>query len=170
MDTLIHNNQPAPLFKLPGLNGTIYSLEEGRGRVTILNFWSAECPWSARSARQLLSLMPVWEGKVAWWPIASNTNEPFDLLQRVAAEQGLPVVLQDAGHKVADLYGAQTTPHLFVIDDQGVLRYQGAPDDVTFRQRTPTHDYLRQAIEAVLSGHLPDPALTLPYGCMIVRI
>ena len=69
----------------------------------------------------------------------------------------------------SDLYAAVTTPHPYVLDQDGILRYQGALDDVTFRQRTPTRFYLRQAVEAVLAGHAPEPAQTSPYGCTIVR-
>jgi len=92
-----------------------------------------------------------------------------DFLSRVAAERDLPLVLHDARHQVADLYGAKTTPHFFVVDPQGILRYQGALDDTTFRKRTPSRFYLRQAVEAMLEGRSPDPGQTTPYGCTIVR-
>ena len=103
------------------------------------------------------------------WSIASNANEPPDLLRRVAAERGLPLLLHDPDHHVADLYDAQTTPHLFVLDAEGNVRYQGAFDDVTFRQRRPNRFYLHQAVEALLTGEEPNPEQTNPYGCTIVR-
>jgi hypothetical protein len=106
---------------------------------------------------------------VLLWTVASNANESIELLQRVAEQRGLPLVLTDAQHLVADLFGAQTTPHFFVIDGQGILRYQGALDDVTFRQREARRFYLLEAVEALLEGRLPDPAETLAYGCSIVR-
>jgi hypothetical protein len=56
-----------------------------------------------------------------------------------------------------------------VIDAQGILRYQGAFDDVTFRQRTPTLIYLHMAVEALQSDQQPEPAETPPYGCSVVR-
>jgi hypothetical protein len=56
-----------------------------------------------------------------------------------------------------------------VIDQAGLLRYQGAVDDVTFRQRTPTRYYLREAVEALLAGRQPQPQETPPYGCTVVR-
>ncbi len=55
-----------------------------------------------------------------------------------------------------------------VLDADGVLRYRGAFDDVTFRQRTPTRFYVKEAVEALLAGHLPDPAEAPPYGCTVV--
>jgi len=71
---------------------------------------------------------------------------------------------------VAGLYGAVTTPHVFVIGADGVLRYTGAPDDVGFRMRTPTRAYLAQAVEALLDGREPDPAETPPFGCALVHV
>jgi peroxiredoxin len=161
--------QLAPGFTLPDLSGAPCRLEDYRGRLVILNFWSAECPWSKRADEQLARLLPGWGQAAALLTIASNANEPPDLLQRTALERGLAPILHDAGQRIADLYGAQTTPHLFAIDAAGILRYQGAFDDVTFRQRTPTQAYLKNAVEALLAGRLPDPAETPPYGCTIVR-
>jgi peroxiredoxin len=169
MDTLISNGQSAPDFTLPGLDGSHHSLKDYRGHVVVLNFWSAECPHAQRSDQELTSYLESWGEKVALLCIASNANEPPDLLSQVAAERRLPVVLHDPHQQVADLYGAVTTPHVFVIDQGGILRYQGAFDDVTFRQRTPSQHYLRQAVEAVLSGQKPNPQETSSYGCAIVR-
>jgi hypothetical protein len=101
--------------------------------------------------------------------IASNLNEPEELLQTMSKERGLPVVLRDTHQIVANLYGAQTTPHLFVIDRTGILRYQGAFDDVSFRKRTSSIQYLDEAVEALLAGHSPNPEYSPPYGCAIVR-
>jgi len=169
MAALIPCGESAPLFELCDLSGKTHRLVEGRGRILIINFWSAECPWAARCDQELLAYLPSWNDQVALWTIASNGNESLGLLARVANERGLPLVLQDAQNKVADLYRAQTTPHLYVIDKLGILRYQGALDDVTFRNRIPMQPYLHMAVEALLSGQLPEPAITLPYGCAIVR-
>jgi hypothetical protein len=159
----------APHFTLPDLLGCPHRMQDARGRIVLLNFWSAECPWSARADEALKPLLLGWSQEVILLTIACNANETLDLIQHVAAERQLPLVLVDQNQQVADLFGAQTTPHLFVIDGSSVLRYQGALDDVTFRQRTPSKLYLRDAVEAVRSGRAPDPAQTPPYGCMIVH-
>ncbi|MBN1665860.1 MAG: redoxin domain-containing protein [Anaerolineales bacterium] len=169
MDSLIHTGQPAPIFTLPALDGSLHRLEEGRGRIIVLNFWSAECPWAERGDRELLGYLPAWGQRAALWTIASNAHETPELMIQAAAQRCLPIVLHDADQRVADLYEAQTTPHFFVIDTDGILRYQGALNNVTFRQRNATRFYLRDAVEALLSGTLPDPAQTAPYGCTIVR-
>jgi peroxiredoxin len=169
MDTLISINQPAPDFELADLNGTVHFLSDYRGVIVILNFWSAECQWTERTDRELAVYLTRWGDRVALLPIASNKNEPLSLLRQKASERSLPLVLHDKNGKVADLYGASTTPEFFVVDPDGILRYQGAFDDVTFRKREPEQDYLRQAVEALLAGQQPDPAQTPPYGCAIVR-
>lgn len=168
MDTVIQANQPAPGFSLPDLDGRLHRLEETRGLVLVINFWSAECPWVERTDHEMQRLLAGWGKTVRYWPIASNVNEPVDLLRRVAQQRALPLVLYDSQHQVASLFGAQTTPHFFVLDGSGFLRYQGGFDDVTFRKRTPEVFYLRDAVEALAAGILPDPAATLAYGCSIV--
>jgi hypothetical protein len=147
----------------------LHRLEDWLGRVVVLHFWSAECPWSLRATQALAEMRQAWGERVVAVAIACNANEPNEMLQRAAAEQGLPLVLHDREGQAANLYGAQTTPHLFVVDGEGLLRYQGALDDVTFRRRTPQQHYLAQAVEALLAGRRPDPAKTNPYGCAIVR-
>jgi peroxiredoxin len=169
VDAVIASGQLAPDFELPDLEGTFYRLNDFRGRVVVVNFWSGECPHSARTDRELAALLAGWGKAVVLLTVASNANEPVDLLRKAAAERGLSPVLYDARQVVADLYHAATTPHLFVIDARGVLRYQGAFDDMTFRKRTPEQFYLRQAVEAVLEDRPPEPAETKPYGCTVVR-
>ena len=169
MDPLIAIDQPAPDFSLPGLDGKLYRLKDQRGKVVVLDFWSAECPWSERADRVLPGYLTAWGERVVLWAIASNQNETLEQLKQTSSERGLLVVLRDEKNQVADLYGAQSTPHMFVVDGAGILRYQGALDDVTFRRPAPTQYYLREAVEAVLAGHGPEPAQTPGYGCAIVR-
>jgi peroxiredoxin len=169
MDALIAAGHRAPDFELPDLEGASHRLENFRGRVVLINFWSGECPHSARTDRELAALIEGWGDAVVLLTIASNANEPLELLRSAASARGLSPVLHDARQEVANLYGAATTPHLFVVDAQGILRYQGAIDDMTFRKRIPERFYLRQAVEAVLAGRSPDPAETRPYGCTVVR-
>ena len=161
--------QLAPGWTLPDLDDNQVSLEDFRDQLLIMNFWSAECPWSLHADQELAVLMKAWGEKVALATVACNANETLDLIRATARARGLPLVLTDPAGMVADLYGAAATPHLFVIDGQGYLRYQGALDDTTFRQRVPTRLYLRLAIEALLEGRLPDSAETPAYGCALVR-
>jgi len=162
-------HQPVPGFILPDLEDRLHSLSEVRGRIAVINFWSAECPWAERVDRQLLPWLEQWGEAVSLVPVAANANESLDLLKRVAGERGLRLVLRDPRHEVADLYAAVTTPHLFLMDGEGLLRYQGAFDDVTFRQRVSTRFYLKEAVDALLQGRSPKVEQTTPSGCTIVR-
>ncbi|MDH5508080.1 MAG: redoxin domain-containing protein [Anaerolineae bacterium] len=168
MDTPIQINQHAPEFNLPDLQARPHLLADYRGRIVVINFWSAECPWAERADAALLPMLAKWGEQVTLLSIAANANESHDLLVAVAEQRGIPLVLHDAEQETAALYGAQTTPHIFVLDAEGILRYQGAFDDVTFRQPEPTQNFVQQAVAALLAGNDPDPAEVPSYGCTVV--
>ncbi len=162
-------NHPASDFELPDLNGNVHRLSEYRGRIVIVNFWSCECPHSERTDKAITSMFVQWQDDVTMLTIASNRNESVEALQEAAESRRLPTVLQDADCAAADLFDAQTTPHVFVIDRQGILRYRGAVDDVSFRQSKPTRFFLDEAVESLLAGQLPTLTESPAYGCAIVR-
>jgi peroxiredoxin len=162
-------NHLAPEFTLSDTNGQLHNLRDYRGRIVIVNFWSAECPHSERTDRSTMACLVQWGTDVVMLSIASNRNEPLEMLAEAAKTRRLPIVLVDAEQIVANLYDAQMTPHVFVIDRQGILRYRGAVDDVTFRQRVAKRFYLEEVIEALLEGRTPDLAEMPAYGCTIVR-
>jgi len=162
-------NQPAPDFELPDLQGKLHRLSDYCGKIVIVNFWSCECPHSERTDRLTLACLANWSAAVELLSIASNRNESAQCAAEAANARHLPMVLMDAAHVVADLYQAITTPHVFVVDRAGILRYRGAVDDVTFRQRKPTRFFLAEAVEALLEGNLPTLTETLAHGCAIVR-
>jgi hypothetical protein len=161
--------ETAPDFCLPDLNGNMHCLKDYHERIVFINFWSAECPQSERVDGELAGYLESWGTQVVFLRIASSINESLEQLQLAASERGVNPVLWDAHQKTANLYAAQTTPHCFLVDGDGLLRYQGAFDDVSFRQSTASQHYFRAALEALLDGREPDPAQTQPYGCMIVR-
>ena len=80
-------------------------------------------------------------------------------------------ILIDKKNVVADRFDAQTTPHVFVIDDKGKLRYAGGvDDDETFKKDAKAvKSYVRDALDAVLAGKEPAQATTKPHGCSIKR-
>ncbi len=162
-------NRLAPDFELPGLDGRPHRLSRYSGKIVLVNFWSAECPHSERTDRSLMSALVQWGEEAAMLFIASNRNESAEMVKEAAKTRRLPQVLIDAGHVVADLYEAQTTPHAFVLDREGILRYRGAVDDVAYRQRTATRFYVEEAVEALLDGRLPVVTEIPAFGCAIVR-
>jgi peroxiredoxin len=163
---------PAPDFTLNDPNGTPHTLSAQRGHIVVVNFWSAECPWSRRGDEILATRLPEWERQgVRLWGIASNASEPEYEIRAEMADRGTTYpILLDPGNAVADLYDAQATPHLFLVDAEGIVRYSGALDDATFRKRQGKVRYLDEALAAVQAGRDPDPAETPAYGCAIVRV
>lgn len=162
-------NRLAPDFELRGLDGRLHRLYAYRGRIVIVNFWSADCPHVVRTDAEMLSALARWGAEVVLLTIASNANESPSALEEAARSRGLPTVLIDASHFVADLYAAQVTPELFVVDRAGVLRYRGAVDDASFRQRSPTRSYLEETVDALLAGNLPKVMEVPAFGCSIIR-
>ncbi|MDO8754835.1 MAG: redoxin domain-containing protein, partial [Anaerolineales bacterium] len=174
-------NQPAPDFELPDLEGKVHCLSDYLGKIVIVNFWSCECPHSERTDKAIMSMfaqhlhraadaVQVWRAqRVVMLSIASNRGENLQAMKNAARARRLPTVLLDADCSVADLFEAQTTPHIFVMDREGILRYRGPVDDVTFRKKTPSRFFLDEAVESLLAGRLPELADSTAYGCTIVR-
>jgi hypothetical protein len=90
------------------------------------------------------------------------------MIRAVAATRGVPLVLLDRDQTATRLLGGLTTPHFSLLDAEGILRYRGGLDDVSFAQRAATRHYLTDAVTAVLAGQAPDPAETPSFGCAIV--
>jgi peroxiredoxin len=169
MGAVAEVGQPAPTFALPDLEGQLHALEAVRGRLLVLVFWSAECPWSGRGDDAIAELGLDKADDVAVWRLASNVNESLSQLRAAADERGVAPVLLDVDHGVADRYGALTTPHIYVIDGAGILRYAGAPSDATWRQPEPNRHYLAEAVDALRQGELPEVSQTPGRGCTIMR-
>jgi len=117
----------------------------------------------------MMKWLAKWDGEVELLSIAANRNESTRNVEETAKVRSLPTVLIDVEHVVADLYEAVTTPHVFVVDGKGILRYRGGVDDVTFRHRNATRFFLVDAVNSLLNGSLPSLTETPAYGCTIVR-
>ena len=77
-------------------------------------------------------------------------------------------VLIDKDGTVGKLYGAKTTPHMFVIDTEGVLRYQGAiDDDQSGKKGGDATNYVVLAVQQIAEGETVSPDTTRPYGCSV---
>lgn len=167
--TLMELNRLTPDFELPSLDGRLHRLSDYRGRVAVINFWSCDCPHVTRTDAHMIGSLARWGEEVALLSIASNASESPSALEKAARSRGLPTVLKDARHVVADAYAAQVTPEIFVLDRAGLLRYRGAVDDASFQQRIPTRSYFDEAVEALLAGSLPAVMDAPAFGCSIVR-
>lgn len=161
----------APDFRLPDLQGKIVALSDFKGEIIVLDWWSAECPASARYD-------PWFSGKFSEWAqqgirfLAIDSNSIYDEaeIKRIQAERRLPFpILRDVGAVVADLYGAKTTPHCYVINRDGILVYEGAIDDQSWSNTRPTVNYLEKVLEAVREGKESPLKEVEPFGCSVKR-
>jgi peroxiredoxin len=164
-------NRLAPDFNLPALVGSRVSIADLRGYVVVLHFWSADCTWSRRADVLLVYRQLTWEAKgVRIVGVASNANETESQIRFEMEHRHLryPVVM-DFDARTADLYKAEVTPHFFVLDRQGLIRYVGALDDASEKSRDAKQFYLDKAVTTLLANGTPEPAYTQPFGCSIVR-
>lgn len=163
--------QTAPPFQLTDQAGQSHRLEDLRGKIVVLEWINPQCPYVQRhyQARTMTSLVSAFPSdRVVWLAVDSSHFVQPDGSQAWRTEHGLThPILQDASGAVGRAYGATTTPNMYVIDAQGVLRYQGAiDDDPRGRVETP-RNYVREAVQALLDGaEVPTPQ-TQPYGCSV---
>ncbi|MEW6754829.1 MAG: thioredoxin family protein [Candidatus Latescibacterota bacterium] len=165
--------QPAPDFSLADAQGGLHALSQYRGRIVVLEWTNPDCPYVQRHYRE--GTMRVLAGaypaqQVAWLAVNTTHYNTPAATQEWSRSQGLtyPTLIDSAG-QVGRLYGATTTPNMFVIDPQGLLAYAGAVDDDPRGEKGPEArtNYVRQAIGALLASQPVSPAETRPYGCSV---
>ena len=163
--------QPAPGFTLKDESGGSHALERYRGKIVVLEWTNPECPFVQRhyAAKTMQRPLEGFAGKtVVWLAVDSTSHNTPERSKAWKAEQGfLYPVLQDPSGAVGHAYGAKTTPHMFVIDEKGVLRYAGGiDDDQRGHSATPTN-YVEKAVNALAAGQPVSPSTSDPYGCSV---
>ena len=140
-------------------------------KVTVVGFVSTKCPVSAAYNQRMRELYQQFSARgVGFVFIDSNANETEADMQLYTKQAGLEFPLyRDVGNRVADLFGAQSTPEIFVLDGDSTLRYRGAIDDSQNEARVKVRG-LRLAIEAVLGGKPVQPERTKAFGCTLHRV
>ena len=161
----------APDFTLTDLSGRQHSLREYRGKNVILAFIAARCPISRAYTDRLRALHQDYGSRPdsVFLAINPSANESPDEIRHHATSNGMSFpILTDNRSAVADAYGAERTPDVFVIDPQGRLRYSGRIDSSHIPRRDMRHD-LRQALDEILAGKPVTIPSTTAMGCPIVR-
>jgi peroxiredoxin len=170
-------NSPAPDFTLTDTSGKQVSLNEftKQGKVVVLEWFNPDCPVSKSyhtNTDPMGTTANSYAGKnVAW--IAINSGAPGmqgagkDRNAKAVTEYNIkyPVLLDETG-KVGRMYGAKTTPHMFVIDKNGVLRYMGAIDDGSANAMGQTN-YVKQALDQLLANQPVSKSETQAFGCSV---
>ena len=158
----------APTFSLPDTDGA----EHAPDGVTVVVFTCNHCPYALGWHERLLQVARDYP-QVTFLAINPNDAEryPADsaeaMRQRVEADGGWPMpYLRDESQEVARAYGARTTPDVFVVDADGVLRYRGAPD-ADHGDESQNAQWLRDALNCLRAAEDVARPETDPIGCSI---
>ncbi len=163
-------------FTLRDYQGVEYSLSSvAGGRLVVVVFLGIECPLAKYYASQLVDLAERFAPRgVVFLGIDSNQQDSPTEIAHFAREHGITFpLLKDVGNVVADSFGAQRTPEVFVLDGKRVLRYHGRVDDcagVAYRRAAPTRNDLEQALDELLTGQAVRAPETPVEGCLIGRV
>jgi len=166
------DDETAPDFTLTDLGGKTVTLSSLKGKkAVVLVFAGIECPRSTASEPRLGDLAKKYGAQdVAFYVINSNWSENVEAIAERVKKIGFPIpVLKDAKNKVADLYRIEIQPAAVVLDGDLRIRYRGLIDDHKIEELV-RHPYLRQAIDAVISGKDPETKKTEPVGCAIQKV
>jgi mono/diheme cytochrome c family protein/peroxiredoxin len=154
--------------------GLVHRLSDHRGRVVAIVFIGTACPIGELYLPRLNDLARKYESRdVDFVAINSNASESAeDVAEHARASAVRIPVLKDIDNQVADRMLAERTCEVLLIDESGRIRYRGAIDDqyeLGARRDRATHDYLVDAIDALLAGRRVELASTAVVGCPIER-
>jgi peroxiredoxin len=162
-----------PDFDLPATDGTRHSLSAPGGPATVVYWTCNHCPYALAWEDRMRALAADYADRgVRVLAINSNDAErypadsPAAMAERVAEEGWPQPYLHDESQEVARAWGAERTPHAFVLDGDLTVRYEGAPD-ADYEDESENASWLREALDAVLAGEEPARRRTDAVGCTI---
>ncbi len=171
---------PAPAFSALDSNGKRHALSDFAGRIVVLEWINHGCPYVERhyEGGGIQELQAKLTGQdVVWLAVCSSAPGKQGHAKpagwnKLIAEKGMrtTAVLLDEDGAIGRLYGAKTTPHMYVIDGAGALVYNGAIDDDPSGRQTAkgaSTNHVVAAVEAVRAGKPVAVATTRPYGCSV---
>ncbi|MDQ2919291.1 MAG: thioredoxin family protein [Verrucomicrobiota bacterium] len=169
----------APDFSLTAANGQKHSLGENKGKWVVLEWFNPECPFVKKhyGSGNMQKLQKEYESKgVVWMSIDSSAPGKGGNLTPEAAAKKIQewkinsTFLLDPEGKAGQEYGAKNTPHMFVINPEGKIVYEGAIDN----KATPnpadiatSTNYVKAALDEAMAGKPVSNPETKPYGCSI---
>jgi peroxiredoxin len=171
---------PAPDFSAQGSHGETHTLSQYKGKYVVLEWHNRECPYTRKhyETGNMQKLQKEWTARgVIWFTVISSapgmqgyvTAEQEDAYLKQMNAAPTAALLDPTG-QLGHLYGAKTTPHMFIINPEGVLIYDGAIDN------QPTTDpadiatatnYVSQALEEAMAGKPVSVPVSRPYGCSV---
>lgn len=173
----VETGKPAPDFAFTDLSGKTQKLSDFRGKIVVLEWLNPACPYVVRHYRS--GNLPDTQAVAAadgavWLQINSSAIGDLNAVKSTEWQKKQGVIatayIRDQSGKIGRLFGAQVTPHCFVIGRDGTLVYQGAIDDQPQASQVATpsaHNYVKAALAALKAGKPVEKAATQAYGCDI---
>jgi hypothetical protein len=173
-------DQPAPGFTGKTADGSAFDLSKFKGKTVVLEWTNHECPFVKKHyesgnipqlQKDAAAKGVVWAQIISSAPGKQGYVDGTTALKLNESRHAKPsYVVLDADGKIGKLYGAQTTPHFFIINAQGNLVYKGGIDSIPSAKKediATATNYVKEALAAVSSGKQVAQATTKPYGCSI---
>jgi peroxiredoxin len=166
-----------PDFTLSAIDGKTQKLSDFRGKIVVLEWTNPGCPVVQRHYPN--DLMPPLQkectDKGVIWLTINSTNPNHQNYQTPDAlkstysdwKAAFTALLMDPDGKAGRALGAKTTPHMFVIDKEGKLVYNGAVDDDPQGSKETRINYVRLAVDSLIKGEPVATTATQPYGCSV---
>jgi peroxiredoxin len=170
----------APDFSGTDSNGQVQTLAKDRGKFVVLEWHNQGCPYTRKhyESGNMEALQREWTAKgVVWLTVISSAPgrqgyvsaaDENAYLKKMQADP--TAVILDSNGQLGKLYGAKTTPHMFIIDPSGKLIYSGAIDDHPTSDPDDIKDsrnYVNQALTEAMAGKPVSEPVTRPYGCSV---
>jgi peroxiredoxin len=180
VEAALQIGRPAPDFTATDSKGSALSLSQFHGKTVVLEWTNADCPYTRKhyTSGNMQGLQELAQKSgVVWLTVISSAPGKQGYVNGPAADaltqsrRAAPTaVLLDPSGTVGRLYGAKTTPHMFVIDKNGALQYMGGIDSIATADVGDiphAEPYLKEAMVAVTQGNPVAHAVTKPYGCSV---
>ena len=177
----VESGQPAPAFTITDIDGKTHSLADFKGKVVVLEWVNPECPF-VKHHYQGTGNLPALQKQakadgVVWLSINSGNKgkqgdfSPEQVKAWMTQTGAAPAAyFRDQDGKVGKLYGAKTTPHMYVISAEGTLVYQGAIDDSRDLNAAATKsatNFVTAALASLRAGKPAQVTSKPPYGCSV---
>ena len=165
----------APAFELDSFDGKQISLAKLKGKIVVLEWFNFECPFSLyhyETKPTMIDLAEKYKDKNVVWLVVNSTSHTTTQANLDFAKKhklAYPI-LNDKPGKVGKQFGAQTTPHIFIIDAKGRIAYNGAIDNAPLgkvQEGEKLVNYVDQALGELVAGKPVSVPETKPYGCTV---
>lgn len=172
--------QAAPNFSAKDVNGKAVSLADFKGKTVVLEWVNPGCPYVRKHYQggNMQGTQQEATGKNAVWLAINSTGtdhpdylKPADLAKWMK-EQKAPAThtLMDEDGKIGKAYGARTTPHMYIVDKQGMLVYAGGIDSIATASAADIPkaiNYVKVSLTEMANGKAVSNNVTRPYGCSV---